>query len=303
MHRLPPLNALRAFEAAARLLSFKQAAEELCVTPGAISRHVSNLEDYLGIRLFIRQPRSILLTDAGRRYLHEIHAALQHICQATDSLTIGQDESVLRLKAPPTFAMRWLVPRLAKFRARNPGIAVQVSTSHEAVDFETEEVDAAISYGEKTDPGLTAELLFREVLVPVCSPHHPRPRAKLTASHIAREVLLHSLRRPGDWPRWFAAAGAPGREVERSLVLENSSLTYQGAVDGLGIAIAQVAFVTSELDSGRLITPTDVAVQSDAGYFLTYPKLSSRLGKIRTLHAWMADEAASTRKSRPHDRL
>ena len=301
MHRLPPLNALRAFEAAARLLSFKHAAEELCVTPGAISRHVSNLEDYLGIRLFIRQPRSILLTDTGQRYLNEIHAALQHIGHATDSLTAGQDERVLRLKAPPTFAMRWLVPRLAKFRERNPGIAVQVATSHEPVDFEVEEIDAAISYGDKVESGLTAERLFREVLVPVCSPRHPR--AKLAATDIAHEVLLHSLRRPSDWPRWFAAAGAPGCEVERSLVLENSSLTYQGAMDGLGIAIAQVAFVTSELDTGRLVTPTDIAVESDAGYFLTYRRQSSRLGKIRTLHAWMADEAATTRISRPHDRL
>src|ERR1700722_15229394 len=147
MHHLPPLNALRAFETAARLLSFKRASEELCVTPGAISRHIGNLEQFLGIRLFTRQQRQTRLTEAGRIYLKEVHFALQHIFQATDFVTAGQDERMLRLKVPPTFAVGWLVPRLAQFRTQHPDISVQIATSHDTVDFETDEVDAAVGYG------------------------------------------------------------------------------------------------------------------------------------------------------------
>jgi LysR family glycine cleavage system transcriptional activator len=170
MHNLPPLNAVRAFEATARLLSFKKASEELCVTPGAISRHVSNLEQFLGTRLFIREKRHTQVTEAGRIYMKEVHAALQHISQATDNVTAAQDKRLLRLKMPPTFAVRWLVPRLAQFRAQNPDISVQIATTHDPVDFEVDEVDAAVTYGDTVNPGQIADQLLPEVLNPGLRP-------------------------------------------------------------------------------------------------------------------------------------
>lgn len=298
MERLPPLNALRAFEAAARRLSFKKAAEELCVTPGAVSRHVGNLEEFLGTTLFLRQHRNVAMTAAGQVYLKEIQGALRHIAQATDAVIAGQDERMLRLRVPPTFAVRWLVPRLAKFHAQNPGIAVQVTTSHDLADFDADDVDAAIQYGEGWERGLVAELLFRECLAPVCSGHHrPRPGA-MSVEELAGQVLLHSFRRPNDWPRWFAAAGAPGVVVKRSLVLENSSLTYQGALDGLGVAIAQLPFVRGELEAGRLVMANPLTIEGRAAYFLAYPRRAARLGKIRHFHRWIAREAELTRAER-----
>ena len=296
MEKLPPLNALRAFEAAARLSSFKLAGAELHVTPGAVSHQVVNLERYLGTQLFIRHHRRVVPTPAGRSSLREIQKSLQRIAHATDALTARLDKGVLRLKAPPTFAARWLVPRLADFHARYPDISVQVATSHDPVDFATDGVDAAVSYGTSLARGIAGERLFREVLVPVCTRRFLGSARELTARELADRVLLHSLRRPEDWPRWFAAAGAREVVLKQTLVFENSSLTYQGALNELGIAIAQVALVRDDLLAGRLVMPCPISLKCDAGYYLSYPRERARLSKIRLLHGWLAEEV---RKSRP----
>lgn len=296
MEKLPPLNALRAFEAAARLSSFKLAGTELHVTPGAVSHQVVNLERYLGTQLFVRHHRRVVPTPAGRSYLREIQKSLQRIAHATDALTARLDKGVLRLKAPPTFAARWLVPRLADFHARHPDISVQVATSHDPVDFAAEDVDAAVFYGVSLARGIAGERLFREVLVPVCTRRFLGTMHKLTPRELADRVLLHSLRRPDDWPRWFAAAGARDVALKQTLVFENSSLTYQGALNELGVAIAQVALVRDDLIAGRLVMPCPISLKCDASYFLSYPRERARLSKIRLLHGWLADEV---RKSRP----
>jgi LysR family glycine cleavage system transcriptional activator len=292
-HHLPPLNALRAFEAAARHQSFKDAGEELHVTPGAVSRHVANLEAFLGLRLFVRHNRKVTLTRAGRSYLRKIQDGLAQIARATAAVGARVGGKVLRLKSPPTFAVRWLVPRLGRFHALHPGISVQVTTSHDPVDFEQEDIDAAVHYGTALGPGFLGELLFRETLIPVC-------RAELvrdcTPRELASRVLLHSIRRPDDWPRWFAHVGAAGVELKQPLVFENSSLTCQGVLDGLGVAIAQVAFVTDELRSGRLTSPVPVPLEGTAAYFLSYPKEHARMRSLRALHDWLKSEAAATRR-------
>ncbi len=288
--RLPPLNALRAFEAAARLSSFKLAGEELRVTAGAVSHQIVNLEQFLGTKLFQRHHRRVVPTGAGRAYLREVQKGLQRIAHATQALSASLDRSVLRLMAPPTFAARWLMPRLADFHARHPDISVQVATSHDAVDFGCDDVDAAIHYGTTLPRGAAGERLFKEVLVPVCSRRYMQGAKELSPRELADKVLLHSLRRPDDWPRWFAAAGAPGIKLHQKLVFENSSLTYQGAINELGIAIAQIALVRDDLISGQLVMPTGFTLTRDAGYFLSYPRERARLGKIRLLHTWLADE-------------
>lgn len=295
MHRLPPLNAVRAFEAAARHLSFKQAGAELCVTPGAISRHIANLEAFLGARLFVRGHREVALTKAGEKYLREVRDSLERIARATAAIGARWNDKVLRLKLPPTFAIRWLVPRLGRFHAQHPEISVQVMTSHDPADFDHDEVDAAVGYGRAVEDGLAGERLFNEALVPVCHPSLANEPV-IVPEALAEMCLLHSSRRPDDWPRWFAVAGAPGTALKKPLVFENSSMTYQGAVDGLGVAMAQIAFVADELRSGRLVSPLPVRLDGDVGYLLSYPRERERSLGLRAFHRWIAREAWATRR-------
>ena len=297
MLRLPPLKALRAFEAAARHSSFTRAADELCVTPGAVSRHILKLEAYLGTKLFTRGHAQVELTPSGQGYLREIREAFVRISQATTTTrTTGLNERLLRIKVPPTCAARWLVPRLAHFHAEYPEISIQLTTSHEAIDFARDDVDAAVQYGRSTGAELAAQRLFDEVLLPVCSvavaaqaPPLRRPR------DVTRQVLLHSIRRPNDWADWFAGAGVDDPPIDKSMAFENSTLTYQGAVDGLGVAIAQVAFVLDEIERGRLVAPIDVRLRSELGYFLVFPRAKAQWRKLRLFSEWAASEAATTR--------
>lgn len=294
MH-LPPMNAVRAFDAAARHLSFRRAAEELCVTPGAISRQVANLETFLGTRLFVRRHRQVALTRAGKIYLADVREGLSRISQATAALDARLNSNVLRLKLPPTFAMRWLMPRLVRFHAHHPEISVQITTSHAPADFEHDDIDAAVQYSQILKKGFLGERLFNEVLIPVQSPEPSGPAGTCSARELAGSMLLHSFRRPDDWPRWFAAAGVPGLKIKQSLVFENSSMTYEGAMDGLGVAMAHVAFVADELRSGRLVCPVSVRLEASVAYFLVYPQERARSTSLRAFHRWLAHEAQLTR--------
>ena len=297
MLRLPPLNALRAFEAAARHSSFARAADELCVTPGAVSRHILKLEAYLGTKLFKRGHAQVELTPAGNAYLLEIRDAFVRISQATTTTrTTGLNERLLRIKVPPTCAARWLVPRLAHFHAEHPEISIQLTTSHDAVDFGRDDVDAAVQYGREVGPAVASQRLFDEVLLPVCSAAVAAQKPALRQPRdVARHVLLHSIRRPNDWPDWFAGAGVDDPPLDKSMAFENSTLTYQGAVDGLGVAIAQVAFVIDEIERGRLVAPVDVRLKSELAYFLVFPREHTQSRKLRLFSEWAAAEAATTR--------
>jgi LysR family transcriptional regulator, glycine cleavage system transcriptional activator len=295
MH-LPPLNAVRAFDAAARHLSFRRAADELCVTAGAISRQVANLEAFLGIRLFVRRHRQVTLTRAGKIYLADVREGLSRISQATAALDTRLETNVLRLKLPPTFAMRWLMPRLVRFHAHHPEISVQITTSHAPADFENDDIDAAVQYSQVLKKGLLGERLFNEVLIPVHNSETAGADGQCSPRELASRMLLHSFRRPDDWPRWFAAAGVPGLKIKQSLVFENSSMTYQGAMDGLGVAMAHVAFVGDELRSGRLVCPVGVRLEASVAYFLVYPQERARSTGLRAFHRWLAHEAQLTRR-------
>jgi LysR family transcriptional regulator, glycine cleavage system transcriptional activator len=291
--RLPPLNAIRAFDAAARHLSFKKAGRELNVTPGAISRHIVTLEDSLGVMLFDRLHRKVELTPSGQLFHREVRPALERIALAASTVSAGADDRVLRLKLPPTFAIRWFVPRLASFHARHPELSVQVTTSHDPVDFEREQVDAAIYWGEGIPRGLLGRRLFGERLAPVCSPKLLQDakvqRGRMALEQLSQNVLLHSFRRPDDWGRWFTAAGLPRIKLERLLIFENSALTYQGALDGLGIAMAQLALISDDLKAGRLVLAHDFITELDTAYYLTYPRERASFARIRIFHDWMAD--------------
>jgi LysR family glycine cleavage system transcriptional activator len=210
--RLPPLNALRAFEAAARCGNFTRAAQELFVTQGAVSRHIATLEDWLGVQLFERGRHGIRLTPAGERYFASMRVALDQIEHGTRQLQQqSPDEWLLRIKLPPTFAIRWLIPRLARFHALHPRIDVQITTSHKPTDFERDEIDVSIHSEASPPVGPGYRLLFRETLLPVCAPALLRARsaARRQPSDLAHQALLSSLNRPHDWQTWLAAAGAP----------------------------------------------------------------------------------------------
>lgn len=298
MLALPPLNALRAFEAAGRHLSFKAAAAELCVTQGAVSRHVLNLESFLGVSLFMRSHRQVSLTPAGIAYLQEARDALLRISDATTRARARTNERTLRIKAPPSCSIRWLVPRLGRFHARHPDIAVQVTTSHDPVDFERDEVDVGIHYGVEAAEDWQHERLFNEVLIPICNKSLlGRSRKRHAARDIASQVLLHSLRRPTDWRQWLDAAGLSGFSATQELTFENSTLTYQGALDGLGIAIAQKALVAEEISSGRLSAPSDIEVRNPLAYYLVYPNRRQTPAKVQAFQSWISNEAGLTRRT------
>ena len=208
MRRLPPLNAIKAFEATARHLSFTKAARELCVTQGAVSRHVAALEDELGAKLFARHHRTIELTPKGEIYFRALRDAFDRIQDATEHVAGASDTPTLRLKLPPTFAIRWIVPRLARLHAIDRSFDVQITTSHSPVDFDREEIDVAIHSGDEPQPGTISTRLFGEVLTPVCSPALLRQGRSLTnPGDLKRHTLLCSLHRPHDWPTWIEAAG------------------------------------------------------------------------------------------------
>jgi LysR family glycine cleavage system transcriptional activator len=297
MRRLPPLNAIKAFEATARHLSFTKAAKELCVTQGAVSRHVAALEGELGAKLFARHHRTIELTPKGEIYFRALRDAFDRIQDATEHVAGASDTPTLRLKLPPTFAIRWIVPRLARLHAIDRSFDVQITTSHSPVDFDREEIDVAIHSGNEPQPGTISTRLFGEVLTPVCSPALLRQgRALTNPGDLKRYTLLCSLHRPHDWPTWIAAAGVTGVDGNSGLKFENSSLAYQAAIDKLGVAMAQTMLVADDLASGRLVAPFKLQVPASGAYFLVYPARSRNLEKVRRFEKWILEECAALNK-------
>lgn len=258
--RLPPLNALRAFEAAARLESISAAADELCVTHGAVSRQVGQLEDWLGHPLFDRVGRRIALTEAGRTYLVEVAAALDRIAQATDEqLNIGR-EQVIRVNAPTTFALRWLLPQLSGFQLAHPAVKVRLTTSDEAIEKLREEFDVAIrglSGNAQAPAGFVVNEFLSEVRLPVCAPRVLEAHPIRSVADLAQHTLLHTATYPGLWAEWLALCGSPQLAVGNSLQLDHFYLTLQAAIDGLGIAMGPTALVALDVEEGRLVHPFD----------------------------------------------
>ena len=292
LRRLPPLNAVRAFEAAARNGSVTLAARELSVTQGAVSRHVRALEAWLGARLVERTQRGIRLTVQGTAYFRSLRGALDQIDHATRQLQRSPDENLLRLKLPPTFAIRWLVPRLAAFHALHPTIDVQITTSHDRADFDREDIDACI-HSERDPPGGPGfRRLVGEVLLPVCSPRLLKRGPRLQQPEdLAHHVLLCSLNRPDDWPAWLAAARVPHIDGNSGLKFENAALAYQAAIDELGVMIAQRALVEDDLRTGRLVTPIARPLRVRSGYYLSYPPDRPRSARVLAFEEWVVREA------------
>jgi len=293
--KLPPLNALRSFEAASRHVSFTNAAEELCVSQGAISRQVTALEDWLKVQLFTRHARGIELTPKGAAFFRVVRGAFDQVEYGARQLEQKPDDKTLRLKVPPTFAIRWLVPKLARFHAFSPDIDVQLTTSHQAVNFNRDDVDACIHSDMQPLPEAYCQRLFGEQLMTVCSPDLLKNGPPLrTPADLDQHVLVCSLHRPRDWPTWLSTAGVTTFDGNNGIKLENSALTYQAAIDGLGVVIAQRSFVEEDLRCGRLVAPFELLVPGDGSYFLAYPLERPKSHGVAAFEAWILREVANT---------
>lgn len=293
--RLPPLNALRAFEAAARCGNFTRAAQELFVTQGAVSRHIATLEGWLKVRLFERGRQGIQLTPQGHAYFATVRTSLDQLEFATRRIQQSPDEKRLRLKLPPTFGIRWLIPRLARFHALHPDIDVQITTSHQRADFDREDVDVSIHSEPAPPRGPGFRALFRETLLPVCAPGLLKRGPPLREpGDLAKHVLLCSMNRPNDWPTWLKAAGAKGVDGNSGLKFENAALAYQAAADKLGVIVALLPFVRDDLAAGRLVEPFRVRAQTKGAYYLAYRTDTTKPERVQMFEDWVMQEVAAS---------
>lgn len=290
--RLPSLNGLRAFEAAARHLSFTKAAQELNVTQTAISHQIRRLEEELGLRLFIRQSRALALTPQAAEYLPNIRAAFQDLRTATDRLLRNGNDRVLTISTLTSLAVKWLLPRLSTFQEKHPDIDVRITTSTEVVDFRSSNVDAAIRYGRGQWPGVHAEWLMAEHLFPVCSPKLlTGARALKQPEDLARATLLHTSTTRDDWRVWLTAAGLPIQIAQNpSLTFDLAFMTVQAAIDGLGVAMGHTAYVADDIANGRLVVPFDISAPS-AGYYFVVPEDRPVTPAIGAFRDWLIETA------------
>ena len=293
MRRLPPLNALRAFEATARNGSLTRAAQELSVTQGAVSRHVQQLESWLGVALCARLRRGIETTPEGEALAALLGSAFDQIEAQVRRMRQKPALNTLRIKLPPTFAIRWFVPRLARFHALHRHIDVQITTSHQTVDFDHEDIDICIHSGTTPLAGAHCRRLFGEILLPVCSPGLFRKYPPLDRpADLARHILLCSMHRPDDWPLWLRAAGLRTIDGNGGLKFENSGLAYQAAIDELGVVMAQRAFVEDDLRAGRLVAPLDLRIATASGYYLAHSRSRRATPLMEAFEQWIVQETA-----------
>jgi len=285
---LPSLNALRAFVVAGRLGSFKAAADELFVTASALSHQIRNLEEQLGVCLFVRSKNGLTLTDAGKLIHSDLADAFENIGLTLTKLEKQGDEEVLNISMLSTFAMRWFIPRLADFQKRHSKIEVRISTSVALVDFDREDMDCAIRSGNGKWPGLHAEYLFAESFTPVCN---PETAALLKHPHdLATQTLLHARLRPDDWAVWLAAAGVGDLVTEHENTFQTRNFAIQAAVDGIGVAIVDPSLVSGELEEGKLVMPFSQTLANESAYYFVYPKESASLPRIQLFKSWLLQQ-------------
>jgi LysR family transcriptional regulator, glycine cleavage system transcriptional activator len=289
--RLPALNGLKAFEAAARSESFTRAAEELSVTQGAVSHQVKALEDTLGLKLFHRERQRLTLTEAGRNYLTVIRDALDQIAVGTERLLQRQENGVLTVSTSPDFAAKWLVNRLSRFAEKHPGVDLRVSATTHYVDFARDDVDIAIRHGDGNWPGLDVQRLYSERLFPVCSPKLVAGRNRITKAADLLKFPLLRLEDTKNWTRLFEAAGVKAT-VGPGPVLNRASMLIDAAIDGQGIALARTALAAWDLINGRLVRPVDVSLRMANTYWIVCPKAVSNVPKIATFRNWVRAETA-----------
>lgn len=290
---LPSLNGLRAFEAVARLSSFTLAAEELNVTQTAVSHQIRRLEEQLGLKLFIRQHRTLTLTQEAEDYLPLVRGAFEDLRRATRKLRRTENEGRLTVSTTASLATKWLVSRVAAFQDAHPGLEVRITTSNHLVDFRREEVDIAVRYGHGHWPGLRANWLMADRIFPVCAPALLRGGEPLREpADLARHTLLHTSTYRDDWRLWLTAAGLPQSvAARRGLTFDMGFLAIQAAIEGLGVAMGRLHLVEADMEAGRLVAPFDTVLPQEAGYYVVSPEVDADTSKITLFRDWLIASA------------
>ena len=295
-YRLPPLSSLRLFEAAGRLLSFKLAAEEVGLTPSAVSHGIKGLEDWLGVALFARSPSGLALTGAGAAYLPRVRAALDALAAATDAVPGRRPSGRLSVSVAPSFGIRWLIPHLHRFNDRHPGIAVAVDTAHRRVDLPRDDVDLAIRMGLDTAPDAAASLVG-EALVPVAAPD--LAAVVRTAADLAEQTLLHVTSVSEDWAAWARLADVDLPDGGRDLRFDTIDLALQAAAQGLGLAIGRLPLVADDLAAGRLVAVLGPPRPARTAYWLMAGQDALTRPEVAAFRDWICAEWREQEKGPP----
>jgi LysR family glycine cleavage system transcriptional activator len=290
---LPSLGALQVLEAAARHGSFTRAAEELNVTQTAVSHQIKGLENQLGVRLFVRERNTLRLTDTAKSYLPAVRAAIATLSEATEALVRREQDSVLTVSVFATLALKWLIPRLAGFRAKHPDISLRMSASTAFGDFDSTTYDVGIRWGHGDWSGLRADELFPEIIFPVCNPsllaHNPlREPADLARHSIIGSGSSFLLR--DDWQRWLRKAGCADLKLEASITFEYALPALEAAAAGLGIALGRPPIIDADIAAGRLIRPFETQVVTGAGYYLVSATNVANRPKVMKFRNWLLEE-------------
>jgi LysR family glycine cleavage system transcriptional activator len=285
--RLPPLNSLKCFEAAGRLLSFTAAAHELNVTQAAISHQIKVIEEYLGVDLFIRYPRRLTLTEQGKTLLPEVIEAFDRVSQAVAAINREQYSNVLSVRLAPSFAAKWLSPRLKYFWLQYPEIDLRLFHAHGTVDFEREEIDIAVTYGKGDWPGVVVDKLLSLDFFPVCAPsflHNDKPLNDI--GNLRYYALLHDANYEC-WRDWLKFAGIDDIDADRGTIIDDTNVLIQAAIDGQGVALGSTTFVEDLLESGRLVKPFDINLVNEFAYYVVYPESHIKNPAVRAFKDWL----------------
>lgn len=302
--RTGPLNPLRAFEVAARHMSFTLAADELCVTQGAISRAVKTLEDYYGAPLFKRVGNGLELTAKSRILAHRLTDIFVQLADATEEFVGSRTSQVLTVWTYTSFMIGFLIPRLPDFQVKHPHIKVRLISATDNADFNRDQVDVRLRYGRGHWHGFESTLLFHEQLRPVCSPKLLQPgRTTMDIEELASHTLLHFEGRRHDWSDWLAAAGHPDLVPHDNVVFDELSVANQAAISGLGIAMAQKAYFHQEIENGHLVVPFETVLHRDLGYYLTVARERRNADHVARFRDWLlaqlAEEEAGDAEMQP----
>lgn len=296
--QLPPLNMLRVFEAAARHLSFTKAAEELHVTQAAVSHQVKALEEIIGLALFRRYNRRLVLTEAGQNYLPALREAFDLMESATRKLSRDSSAGVLKISTLHSFAARWLVPRVPRFHKRHPGIELSISTSISLADFRRDDVDVAVRVGRGDYPDLHVTHLMDDYILPVCSPRllqgeHPlHAPADLKFHTLLHDTALEPVEQAPSWRNWLREAGVSDVDAERGTGYSDAGMAIQAAIAGHGVALARFTLVCDDLSAGHLVQPFGPTFPYRWSHYLVCPKASADNAKIRAFRDWLQEEIA-----------
>ncbi len=293
-----PLNALRVFDAAARHLSFTKAADELAVTPAAVGQHIRALEDLLGVILFKRLGRNLALTPEAERALPPLRDGFLKFEEAVRTLQVAQTSKALTISVPPSFAAKWLVPRIERFAEQHPEMQVRIFAAMQLVDFTQENIDLAIRFGRGDYPELVSEKLLDEHVYPACAPSLLERFPIRTAADLVNLPLIHDEASDVDegcpnWEMWMKAAGVDHPDPERGLHFNQSSLAIEAAMAGKGVVLAKAAIAAADLEAGRLVRLLNSTHAVEFGYHLVAPEPQWRQKKVQTFINWIKAEAAA----------